>query len=351
MKKVTVIVMSLIMSLILFAGCGSNKNTNTNTNTNNGTTPPATTEDTVKTGLAVVTSVASSTDAGEKDGLAEVDSYMAAVTVDKDGKIVKCILDAVQTKVNFSAEGKILTDLNTTIKTKQELKEEYGMKKASKIGKEWYEQANAFAEYVVGKTAAEVKGIAVTAEGKAADQDLASSVTVHVGDFINVVAKAVENAQDLGAKSGDKLGLGVNTSISDSKDAGDEDGLVQAYSYYTATTFDASGNITSCVIDSTQGKVNFSKDGKITSDITAEVKTKNELGEAYGMKKASKIGKEWNEQAAAFAKYVVGKTVDEVNGIAVSEQGVPSGADLNTSVTIHIAPFQGVIEAASKNAQ
>lgn len=349
MKKITSIVMSLVICMLLFAGCGSNKNTNTNNN--NGTTPPAGTEDTVKTGLGIVTSVASSTDAGEKDGLAEVDSIIAAVTVDKDGKIVKCVLDAAQTKINFSKEGKILTDLNSTIKTKQELKEEYGMKKASKIGKEWYEQANAFAEYVIGKTAAEVKGIAVTAEGKAADQDLSSSVTVHVGDFINAVAKAVGNAQDFGAKSGDKLGLGVNTSISDSKDAGDQDGLAQAYSYYTATTFDASGKITSCVIDSTQGKVNFSKDGKITSDIKAEVQTKNELGENYGMKKASKIGKEWNEEAAAFGKYVIGKTVDEVKGIAVSDQGVPSGADLNTSVTIHIAPFQSIIASASNNAK
>lgn len=349
MKKITSIVMSLVICMLLFAGCGSNKNTNTNNN--NGTTPPAGTEDTVKTGLGIVTSVASSTDAGEKDGLAEVDSIIAAVTVDKDGKIVKCVLDAAQTKINFSKEGKILTDLNSTIKTKQELKEEYGMKKASKIGKEWYEQANAFAEYVIGKTAAEVKGIAVTGEGKAADQDLSSSVTVHVGDFINAVVKAVGNAQDFGAKSGDKLGLGVNTSISDSKDAGDQDGLAQAYSYYTATTFDASGKITSCVIDSTQGKVNFSKDGKVTSDIKAEVQTKNELGENYGMKKASKIGKEWNEEAAAFGKYVIGKTVDEVKGIAVSDQGVPSGADLNTSVTIHIAPFQSIIASASNNAK
>lgn len=349
MKKITSIVMSLVMCMLLLAGCGSNKNTNTNNN--NGTTPPAATEDTVKTGLAVVTSVAKSTDAGEKDGLAEVDSMIAAVTVDKDGKIVKCILDAAQTKINFSKEGKILTDLNSTFKTKQELKEEYGMKKASKIGKEWYEQANAFAEYVIGKTVAEVKGIAVSAEGTAADKDLSSSVTVHVGDFINAVSKAVENAQDLGAKSGDKLGLGVSTSISDSKDAGDQDGLAQAYSYYTATTFDASGKITSCVIDATQGKVNFSKEGKITSDINAEVQSKNELGANYGMKKASKIGKEWDEQAAAFGKYVVGKTVDEVKGIAVTDQGVPSGADLNTSVTIHISSFQDIIAAASNNAK
>ena len=30
------------------------------------------------------------------------------------------------------------------------------------------------------------------------------------------------------------------------------------------------------------------------------------------MKRASSIGKEWNEQANAFADYVIGKTLDEI---------------------------------------
>ncbi|MDF2675010.1 MAG: hypothetical protein K0R09_3279 [Clostridiales bacterium] len=347
MKKIISLVMSMVLAMALLAGCGSKTPTNTNT----GKTPDTKVEDTVKTGLAVTTSVAKSADAGEKDGLAEADSIIAAVTVDKDGKIVKAILDAAQTKINFSKEGKLLTDVKSTFKTKNELKEEYGMKSNSKIGKEWYEQADAFAKYVVGKTAAEVKGIAVTAEGLASDAELASSVTVHVGDFIATVAKAAENAQDLGAKAADKLGLGVSTDIAKSTDAGEKDGLAQAYSYYTASTFDASGKITSSIIDASQANVNFSTTGKITSDITAALPTKNELGDAYGMKKQSKIGKEWNEQANAFAKYVVGKTVDEVKGIALTAEGVPSGTDLNSSVTVHVSSFQSIIEKASNYAQ
>jgi hypothetical protein len=39
------------------------------------------------------------------------------------------------------------------------------------------------------------------------------------------------------------------------------------------------------------------------------------LGDGYGMRSASKIGKEWNEQANAFAAYVIGKTVDEVKAL------------------------------------
>ncbi|WZU01696.1 hypothetical protein MGH68_00690 [Erysipelothrix sp. D19-032] len=37
-------------------------------------------------------------------------------------------------------------------RTKGQKKDEYGMKIASSIGKEWYEQVAAFNEYVIGKT-------------------------------------------------------------------------------------------------------------------------------------------------------------------------------------------------------
>lgn len=344
MKKILSLVMSLTVATVVFAGCGSKTKTNPGTAT--------TTDGAVKTGLAIVTSVSKSTDATAKAaGLAETDSTIAAVTVDKDGKIVKCIVDAAQAKINFSVDGKITTDLKTIFKPKQELKEEYGMKKASKIGKEWYEQANAFAAYVVGKTADQVKGIAVTAEGAASDKELSSSVTVHVGDFITAVVNAAKNAQDLGAKASDKLGLGVTTSMASSKDATDKDGLAQAYSYYTASTFTADGKITSCVIDASQGNVNFTKAGKITTDIKAAIDSKDVLGEKYGMKKASKIGKEWNEEAAAFAKYVVGKTAADVKGIAVTAEGVPSGSDLTGSVTVHVGDFLTIIEKASQSAK
>jgi hypothetical protein len=335
MKKYIALTLCFLLAIFAFAGC-----------TSGGGSGEA-----VKTGLGVVSSIAKSTDAGEKDGLAEVDSMIAAVTVDKDGKIVNCKIDAAQTKINFSTEGKIITPLDTAYKSKQELGTEYGMAKASGIKKEWNEQADAFAKYVTGKTAAEVKGIAVTAEGVASDKDLSSSVTVHVGDFIAVVDKAVANAKDLGAKSGDKLGLGVLTSIAKSTDAGDKDGVAQAYTNYTATTFDANGKVTSCVIDASQSNVNFSKEGKITSDLTAAMETKQELGPKYGMAKASSIKKEWNEQADAFAKYATGKTAAEVKGIAVTAEGTPSDKDLASSVTIHIGDYQAVIEKASANAK
>ena len=68
------------------------------------------------------------------------------------------------------------------------------------------------------------------------------------------------------------------------------------------------------------------------------------------MKKASTIGKEWNEQAAFLATYVKGKTLDEVKGIALSAEGVATDKDLLAGVTIHIAPYLAVIEQAVTNA-
>ena len=146
----------------------------------------------VKTGLAVITELNKSTDAGDKPGLAQIDSTVVAVTVDSNGKIVKCVIDSVQSKINFDASGKLITPVNTNFLSKNELGNGYGMKKASKIGKEWNEQAAAFAKYVTGKTTSQVAGIAVNADGRAAGSDLLASVTVTITDLKAALAKAAK---------------------------------------------------------------------------------------------------------------------------------------------------------------
>lgn len=149
----------------------------------------------LKTGLAIVTSIGKSADAGEIDGTVQTDMDVAAVVVDSEGRIVDCTIDSLQTTVQFDGEGKITTDLAAEFLTKQELGEQYGLKGASSIGKEWNEQADAFAEYCIGKTAQEISGIAVTEEGQAEDEDLAASCTINFGGFQELVVKAVANAE------------------------------------------------------------------------------------------------------------------------------------------------------------
>ncbi len=332
MKKFNAVIMILMVLIVstIFAGCGKAKS------------------DQVKTGLAVITAANSkSTDAGENPGLAQIDSTVVAVTVDGRGKIVKCVIDTVQSKIKFDTSGKLTTPLDTLFPTKNELGDGYGMRKVSQIGKEWNEQAAALAKYVEGKTVKEVKNIAVDESKRPTGSDLKTSVTMSIGGYIAAIEKAVAQVQELGASSSDELGLGIVTNMGHSANAGENPGLAEAYSTYVAITQDSKGKITSCVIDASQGKINFDASGKITSDLKAAIKSKNELGEDYGMKKVSPIGKEWDEQAAAFAKYVTGKTPSEVADIAVNEKGRPTGRDLLATVTIGIDDFQAALVKAA----
>jgi len=338
-KKLALVLSTVLAASFALAGCGGGEEPVVDENVEVAAGD-------LKTGIAIGATVAKSTDAAaDAEGLAQTDAVIAAVVVDAEGKIVSCELDMAQTKIGFSADGKITTDPSSPFLTKQELGEDYGLKKASKIGKEWYEQADAFAAYCIGKTAAEVLGIS------AEEGDLKASVSVSINDYQATVAKAVENAVVTGAQEGDKLGLGVVTDITKSTDAAaDADGLAQAYTTVTAVTVGADGKITSSVIDAVQANVNFDAAGKITSDLSAAISTKNELGDSYGLKKASSIGKEWYEQAAAYAAYAVGKTVDEVNATELTE-GVPADADLAASVTVHVTDFNTVITKAVANAE
>jgi hypothetical protein len=328
--------MVALMAIALLAGCGGAQQ------------PQEETPESVMTGLAVLNSVAKSADAAaDADGLAQADSLIVAVTVDSEGVITDCVIDQAQSKANFNAAGELVTPLDATLKTKNELGTEYGMNKASAIGKEWNEQAEAFAQYVIGKTVAEVAGIAVS-EGYAADADLLASVTVHITDFMAGVEKAVANAAELGAAKGDMLSIATTTNISKSKNAAEaEDGLAQVYSTYVAMTQNAEGKITSCIFDGSQSNVNFDATGMITTDLSVAPRTKNELKEEYGMAKNSSIGKEWYEQAAGFAAYVTGKTVEEVSGIAISE-GYAADADILASTTIHITDFIALVEKVAQ---
>jgi len=301
----------------------------------------------VKTGLAVVSSATSSKDAtAEADGLAQVDSTAVAVLVDSKGVIRNCVIDVIQSKFEFTAKGEI-TNLDEKFVSKKELGDLYDMRSASPIGKEWYEQAEALEKYVIGKTLDQVKGIAVDERGYVTDEDLTSSVTMNIASIIKAIEKAVNNAKDLGAKAGDKLGLGLTSGAHyTSKNAtAEEDGVVNVYSHYGLITLDKKGKITSSIIDASQSKVYFNAEGKITSDLTGPFETKLELGYAYDMKKASGIGKEWFEQSEAFCNYMKGKTVADISGLAL-DNGVPTDKDLVSSVTITVTDFITVVEKA-----
>ena len=204
MKKRTSLVLALALAMVgSLAGCSGrvvyDGSAAKNIEKVEETTDVDVVEDGLKTGLALMPKVESSADAGETDGLAQTDVSIAAVTVNAEGKIVACAIDAVQVKINFDKEGKLVTALDSQFKTKQELGADYGMKAASSIQKEWNEQADAFAAYCVGKTADEITAIAAGEDGKPADVDLAAGCSV-----THICTRYSERSGD-GRRTGDDI--------------------------------------------------------------------------------------------------------------------------------------------------
>ena len=304
----------------------------------------------VKTGLAVSTSISDSTSAtAEAEGQAKYDITLAAVTVDDNGVIQSCVIDSVPATVKFDTTGTITSDLTAAVATKNEQGEAYGMVAWGGAIAEWDAQVKAVADYAVGKTVDELKnGDIDMTTGKAKDgSDLSSSATIYLAGYVYAIEAAVNNAQHLGANAGDELVLTTMNKVSGSASADAENaGLAQLDSDIVVLTREG-GVITSCYIDAVQAKVAFDATGAITTDLTAPVATKNELGEGYGMKAWGGAIAEWNEQAASYAAYITGMTADEVAGIAVSESTKPAdGSDLASSVTIAIGGFQALIAKA-----
>ena len=286
----------------------------------------------VTTGLSCITSLTSS-----KDGQAQANIAITAVSVDDNGVITACVIDMIQGKIAFDATGKITTDKATEFQSKLELGDGYGMRRASSISAEWNEQANAFAAWCVGKTVEELQ--AATLNEKNQVVDIVASCTLTVNEFLPGVLDAVAKAEHRGAKAGDVLKLTQTSNISSSKDATAEAaGLAQVYTHVGMFTLNGDV-ITSAYIDAVQAKVNFDAAGKVTSNLTVAPQTKNELKEGYGMKGISPMGKVWYEQASGFCAFITGKTLNEAIAIAAN----PGETDVVASCTIGVDVFLKLI--------
>ena len=317
MKKVLAVGLAGLMA-VGFAACSSSNDSGKNEDTNKDAVATA------KTGYAISSEIKED-EYNKSETALEIDSVCAAVLVDADGKIIDVKIDEAQTKPDLKKDNGDVSDL----RTKLEKKEDYGMKSASPIGKEWYEQVEAFEAWAKGKTAEEVKA-GIGEDGYASDADLKAGCTIYANGFAIVTAKAVENATDCGAKATDTLKLGMTTS----KYYESNETNLQYDTDYAIVTVDADGKVTSCIIDASQAKCTIA-DGKFTVEKGA-FKSKKELGDDYAMKSASPIGKEWYEQAAAYEQWCIGKTADEIKG-CYGEDMSASDADLKAGCTITIS--------------
>lgn len=325
MKKILAVGLASVLA-VSFAACSKTANDDSNKD--------ATNADTVKTGLAVISEIKAD-EYNPSDTALEIDSVAAAVTVDANGKIVDVKIDEAQTKPDLTKDNGDVADLRTKL-AKQD---DYAMRAASPIQKEWFEQVAAFEAWAKGKTADEVKA-GVGDDGYPTDADLKAGCTIKANGFTEVVAKAVTSATDMGAKATDTLRLSVTTE----KYYESNETNLQYDSNYAAVTFDAEGKITSCLIDASQAKCTIA-DGKFTVEKGA-YQSKKELKENYNMKMASPIEKEWFEQADAFETWAKGKTAAEITA-AVDEKGYASDADLKAGCTIIISSIAKTVAAAA----
>ncbi len=101
---------------------------------------------------------------GESTDIApQFDTELAAVAVN-GGQITACMTDTLQAKLTVE-DGKFTT-VSGAIETKRAMGDGYGMKAASSLKKEWYEQADAFDSWCAGKTVAQLEGATPDAAGK-----------------------------------------------------------------------------------------------------------------------------------------------------------------------------------------
>ena len=157
-------------------------------------------KDVASVGSAILTDVSGKDATAEKSGEAKASSTYGVVALDKDGKVVFTQTDEAQNAVKFTTAG-ALDGEAMAVPTKAEKKDEYGMKKASSIGKEWFEQNQAFDEWTVGKTSNEISGMKVTTNevGKTvtADKDLMTGCTMGVDSLQKVTVTAIAAASKL----------------------------------------------------------------------------------------------------------------------------------------------------------
>ena len=295
------------------AGSGSSGSMNGSSGTSSAQTQTAA----WKTGLGVVT------EATDQDRAGKIELAAAAVLLDGEGKLE-----------TVSADSTGHVTLPTDWRTKRQKGDDYPLAAVSSLKKGWAEQADAFASYLIGMTPEQVSMLKVDEDGKPTDADLLSGCTIAVDRYRDAVTRACANARALGAAKGDRAALGIEAvnGTSDITATDDKDVNAQVDVSIVALTTDADRRVTSAIADMAEPALTVVSDGGVTAPDL--VKTKLELGEDYGMRGASALGKEWYEHSEGFCDALKGKTRTEIAGLS------GENADLKALCTIDITDLQ-----------
>ncbi len=247
----------------------------------------------------------------DKDGSIKMYVDFGAAVVDKNGVILACLTDAIQPV--FTVDSDLEITSSSYKGTKKELEYDYNMVKYSEATNEWFEQAKAFEDYCVGKTAQEVASLPTrvrTADEPhpgyvvTTDETLFAQCSIQITSFKSVISKAAAAATPEKGEETYSLGMGVVFSDNHTDEQAAYDAVV------AVVVTDSEGRIVECRIDDAQNKMSTD-----AIDSSKEFRSKKELEFDYNMVKYSEAQYEWFEQVAAFENYVVGKTAEEVEAI------------------------------------
>lgn len=112
-----------------------------------------------------------------------------------------------------------------------------------------------------------------------------------------------------------------------------------------ATYTNDKGEVTTAKVKLKDGKLN---EVEIDETANGKDKTKKELGNAYEMKQASRIGREWYEQIDFLENYIVKNGVEDIK---LNSEGKAENQDVTTGCTIRIDGFLKAVKEAEKNAK
>lgn len=328
MKKILSIVLAALMILATFVACGSDDAAVTT-----GEVVGGDVDNTVELsfGMGITKAFGDVTSAdGETNGAGEVVATVAAVILDAEGKIVKCDIDTADLSVEYTSAGAAV--VADEFVTKYELGANYGMaaygsdRNGDGVVLEWNEQVDAFETAVAGKTIDEVKAMVV--DGYYGNDEIATAgCTIGVADFVLALENAVANANTVIATEALDLGLGVVASAEGTDATADANGSAEIDITFVATAM-SDGKVMAMATDVLQAEFTFDAAGVATTDTAAELLSKLEKGDNYGMAAygadLNGDGKvlEWYAQADAFNAACVGLTADEIAALVVDGYGV-----------------------------
>ena len=311
----------------------------------------------LKFGMGIYSYYSSAKDASEdQNGSAKVSHTVAALLIDKDGKIVDIEIDSADNKGEYTIGGEYVAVGD--FKTKDEAGAGYGMsqygsdRNGDGVVKEWNEQADAFEEAAEGKTLEEVKALAAE-DGYGIDEVINAGCTIAVSDFIKAIEKAFTNAVSCKADREADVELGIVSFGKSNKNAtSDADGVNQIDTVFAGTLLGEDDKVIAMSIDYSEAKFTFDVKGASTLDVSANILSKKEKGDSYGMAKYGSdrngdgVVKEWYEQAKALEDICVGKTASEIMSL-VSDEGYGSSDVQSVGCTIYVSDMvKAMVKAA-----